>query len=139
MTIVKVKPRKLSTPATEFPSIADAFFSDFLNYGARNSSPAVNVIEKEESFVLELAVPGLEREDITLDLDDNVLSIRSERKEENENGYTRREFSYDGFEKRFNLPESVDQENIQAKYEHGILRVSLPKAEKALRRTIEIS
>lgn len=106
--------------------------------------PAVNIREGEKEFNLELAVPGHNREDFNIEVDENVLTISLEIKEEHEDkneGYTRREFRYGSFKRAFTLPETVNEDAIEAKYEDGILRFTLPKKDEALpkpKRMIEI-
>lgn len=106
--------------------------------------PAVNIREGEKDFTLELAVPGRNREDFNIEVDENVLTISMEvqdEKEETTTGYMRREFRYGSFKRAFTLPETVNDDGIEAKYEDGILRFRLPKKEEALpkpKRLIEI-
>jgi len=106
--------------------------------------PAVNIREEEKEFVLELAVPGMKKEDFNIEVDDNVLTISMERKDEHEesdSGYTRREFKYTNFKRAFTLPETVNEDAIEALYKDGILRFSLPKKKEALpkpKRLIEV-
>lgn len=95
--------------------------------------------------MIELAVPGLKKSDFKLDLDNQVLTISTESKEENEHkeeNYTRREFGYSAFKRTFTLPDSVNDEKINANYTDGILSVLLPKKEEAKQkpvRSIKIS
>lgn len=130
-----------------FPSLMNEMFQpDWL--GGRdhngNSFPAVNIRENEKDFELELAIPGQKKEDFNIEVDKNVLSISMESKTENESNdenFTRREFSYTSFKRAFTLPESVNEEKINASYEDGILKFRLPKKEEALpkpKRLIEI-
>ncbi|MBC2839946.1 Hsp20/alpha crystallin family protein [Robiginitalea sp. SC105] len=106
--------------------------------------PAVNIREGETDFTLELAVPGQKKDDFIIEVDDRVLTISMEHKNEKEEevqGYTRREFWYSNFKRAFTLPDSVNEEGIEANYEAGILRFTLPKKEEALpkpKRLIEI-
>jgi HSP20 family protein len=106
--------------------------------------PAVNIREEEKEFILELAVPGMKKEDFNIEVDDSVLTISMERKDEHEesdSGYTRREFKYTNFKRAFTLPETVEEEAIEAQYINGILRFSLPKKKEALpkpKRLIEV-
>ncbi len=97
--------------------------------------PAVNIKDNSEGFVLELAVPGGKKDDFKVEVDNDLLTISSEvkteSKEEKEN-YTRREFAFSSFKRAFTLPETVDGTKIDASYENGILRLSLPKKEEAL-------
>ncbi|AOW19164.1 heat-shock protein [Polaribacter vadi] len=123
----------------ELPSV---FTSNF-NTGI--SLPKVNIKETADVFTVEMAVPGLKKSDFQIDLDNQILSISTEIKKENdhkEENYTRREFGYASFKRTFTLPESVDEEKINAKYEDGILSILLPKKEEAKQkpaRTIRIS
>lgn len=109
------------------------------NFSLRQSEahmmrPAVNIRETEHSFLLELAAPGLKKEDFKINLDNNVLTISAEvnREEETKNErFTRREFSYGQFSRSFSLPKAINLEEIKADYNHGILNVTLPKREEA--------
>jgi len=110
----------------------------------RSNLPAVNIMEGEKDFTLELAVPGQKKEDFNVELDNDVLTISMETQsqvDDKKAGYTRREFSYTSFKRAFTLPESVNQEDIKADYKDGILKFTLPKKEEALpkaKRLIEI-
>lgn len=132
--------KRVHRPTRSFANVFDTFFNeDMLNFPTKvnhwkNSSPSVNIKETEENFSLELAAPGLTKEDFNLELNEDILTISSEKKVENEetkDNYTRREFSYQSFKRSFSLPESVDSANINAKYENGILNIVLPKKEEA--------
>lgn len=139
-----------------FPSVFDNFFSDLDGLfadrrpalGQMVSAPAVNIRETEKSFRLELAAPGLQREDFEVEVDAGKLTISAEHKIENEakneeGRYTRREFSYQSFKRSFSLPEGrIDEDNIKASYKDGVLQLELPKQddnEKPSSRRIEIS
>jgi len=124
-----------------FPSLFDNIFSrgmmdwDNLNFSETNTTiPAVNVKEDNDKFQIEVAAPGMKKEDFKLKLENNVLTICSERKEEKAEkaeNYSRKEFSYQSFQRSFNLPEGhIQHENISAKYNDGILIVELPKREE---------
>lgn len=130
-------------------------FDDFFNtdwFGGTSqlnkigfNTPAVNVKETEDAFHIELAAPGLSKEDFNIELDNDVLSISSETKnevnEEKEN-YTRKEFSYSTFKRSFNLPDTVDNGDVKASYENGVLLIALAKKEEAKvqpKRLIDIS
>lgn len=119
------------------------FFPVFPN---RNGSvPAVNIKEDDKNYILNLAVPGIERKDLKIEINEDVLSISSETRnesEESKDGYKRKEFSYSEFCRSFYLPENVDREKIEANYKDGILSVVLPKQEEEknkVTRKIEIS
>jgi len=107
--------------------------------------PAANIRETESEFVLELAIPGRKKEDFNVEIDNDILTISSEVKnEENkeDEGYTRREFTFSSFKRVFSLPETISLDKINATYEEGILKFVLPKKEEALpkpKRSIEIA
>ncbi|MDA1121636.1 MAG: Hsp20/alpha crystallin family protein [Bacteroidetes bacterium] len=95
-----------------------------------NSQPAVNVKETNQSFDLELAAPGLGKGDFNIEVNNDVLSISFEKKTENEvkeESYNVREFGYQSFKRSFTLPETVNADKIQAKYEQGVLSLTIPK------------
>ena len=96
--------------------------------------PAVNIKEEEKSFVLELAAPGMKKEDFKINVEKNILTISAEVKTENEektDNYTRKEFGYNSFSRSFKISENILADNISAKYKDGILMLSLPKNEEA--------
>jgi HSP20 family protein len=98
-----------------------------------SSMPAVNIKEDDKKFSLELAVPGMEKKDLKIDINEDVLTISSESAHENEeskDGYKRKEFSYSSFCRSFYIPENVNRDNIEANYKDGILTVGLPKQEE---------
>lgn len=118
------------------PFITSRFFDDdfFPVTGNGNRRlPAVNVKETDKSYLLELAVPGIDRNNLKIDMNEDVLTISSEVKNENEqenDGYMRREFSFDSFTRSFYIPENVNKEKIGASYKDGILTVEMPKEEE---------
>jgi HSP20 family protein len=98
-----------------------------------HNRPAANIIDNEKDFIIELAVPGMKKDQFKINLEDDILTISVERKEEDakeEKNYTRREFRYDAFCRSFSMPEIVDQDNIKADYANGVLSVVLPKSEE---------
>ena len=110
-----------------------SIFSDFFDndsFFEEVAVPAVNVKEGDKNFNIELAVPGMKKDDFKISIDKGLLSISSEKKESNEEKkekYTRKEFSYHSFKRNFTLPENVDSENVSAKYEDGVLSIVLNK------------
>ena len=100
-----------------------------------STSPAVNVSETENDYKVEVAAPGMKKEDFNIRVDNNnMLTISSEKKIEDEDkdgDYTRREFSYTAFTRSFHLPDTADDEHIEAKYNDGILHLTIPKKEEA--------
>ncbi|HUX55627.1 MAG TPA: Hsp20/alpha crystallin family protein [Bacteroidales bacterium] len=98
-----------------------------------SSSPAVNIREDEKNYFLELAIPGNDKKDLKIDINEDVITVSSEIKNESEednNGYKRKEFSYSSFCRSFFIPENVTREQIAANYKDGILLVELPKQEE---------
>ena len=135
------------------PSVLDDMFkTDWLG-GTTNVNnigvniPAVNILESDDDYKVEVAAPGKQKADFNIELDNDVLTISAETKKENETKaetgkYTRKEFSFNSFKRAFSLPETVNSEQISANYENGVLFITLPKREEAkvqAKRMIEIS
>lgn len=142
MTLVR-----FNQPSSVFPyrGLLNEMLNDFSNFSgldSRSSLPAVNVHETQDAYQLDVAAPGLQKEHFNVSVDGRTLTISAESKQENneeENGrWSRREFSYSSFARSFTLPEAVNADAIAAKYENGILSVSVPKAEQVKPKTIEI-
>lgn len=128
-----------------FPSLSlfdDFFARDLWNLGLTNTSstnttiPMVNIRENAENYEVEMAAPGMNKDDFKVELDGNLLTITSEKNDEQEvkegERYTKREFSYQSFQRSFQLPkEVVDAEKIEARYENGVLKLVIPKKEEA--------
>jgi len=107
--------------------------------------PLTNIIENEKSFNVDIAIPGVEKKDVKIGIENNLLTVSSEKKEEKneeEKNFTRKEFVYNSFSRSFTLPKIIDAEKIKANYENGILKIELPKKEKGefnLKKEIQIS
>lgn len=121
-----------------FGDFFDREFFDWnsTNYSSTNTTlPAVNIKDSADHFYVEVAVPGMEKKDFQISLKDNVLTISSEKRKEEEKqegNYTRREYSYQSFSRSFTLPDGiVDSDKITAKYENGELQITIPKKEEA--------
>lgn len=100
-----------------------------------STAPSVNIKEDDDRFIVEMAAPGMKKDDFQVELNNNVLTLKSEKtmdlENENDDNFARREFSYHTFQRSFSLDDSiVDSKHIEAKYEDGILRVLLPKKEE---------
>ena len=131
-----------------FPEIFNDFFDTGWMERANNTAPAINVIENEKAYEVEIAAPGLTKGDFKIQLDGegNLLidmEKKAENKEEKKHGrFLRREFSYEKFQQSLMLPDDVDVEKIDAKMENGVLNIRLPKLEivekPAIHRQIEI-
>ena len=106
----------------------------YISQRSKNTLPAVNIEEDENKFAIEFAVPGLSKSDFSINLDNDVLTVKSEKEtknEETDSNFTRKEFSYSSFQRSFTLPDAADGENIKAEYKDGILSIEIPKKEEA--------
>lgn len=125
------------------PFFDNLFESDFFDHRPTGKLPSANIKEKEDRFEVDLAVPGFEKEDINIELHDNVLTISSEKsdeKEEKDTHYSRREFSFAAFTRSFRLPDNVNENDIKAKVKNGVLSVHIPKAQEMKKaKSIEIA
>jgi HSP20 family protein len=147
MNLVRI--RKPHTAMSPLFTAFDEFFRPFDELNPLNGGtafrPAVNVIDNADHFSIEVAAPGLNKEQFRLNVEKDTLTIRAEVEnttEETKPNYTRREFVFNSFERSFTLPETVNTEAISAAYENGILRIRLPKREEAqvkAARSIEVA
>ena len=131
----------LAKVAERMPSVFDDFFKPwnewFDNGGLRGRTmnvPAVNITEHKNEYQVSLAAPGLKKDDFKIDVNGNMLTISSEKeenKEEKDKRFTRKEYSYSSFSRSFTLPEEINKEKIEAKYEDGVLKISMPRKVEA--------
>jgi len=108
------------------------FWSEIEDNAGKTTLPSVNITEDAEEFQIEVAAPGMEKKDFNINLDNNVLTISSEKeetKEDNHRKYMRREYCYTKFRRSFTLPSSVKEDDIKANYKNGILSIQIPKKE----------
>lgn len=119
--------------------VLNRFFETFADseinriFGNEAFSPAVNVVETEKGFRLEFAAPGFKKENFNIRVEDGILTVRGEtgeEKEEKNEKFTRREFRTASFERSFSLPENIQEDGIEARYEDGVLTVNLSRAEQ---------
>ena len=104
----------------------------------RTTMPAVNISEDENSYLLSLAAPGMKKDDFRIDLEGDTVTIHAEKEREKEDGsrrFTRREYEYRSFSRSFTLPDGVDREKIDARYENGVLMLTLTKKEEAKKKS----
>lgn len=133
-TLVKSKKARYPWLGPEFFNFfsEDDFYNDRFWHRNIMDKPAINVKEAKDFYLIELAAPGLSKKDFEITIDDGYLKIlveKSSKKEEESDKYTRREFSYNSFERTLLLPEDVIEEEVRAKYENGILKFKLSKKE----------
>ncbi len=123
-----------------WPNLVEEFFNNdvlfprFFDNEIRKSLPAVNILESKDDYKIEVAAPGLHKEDFKIDLENNVLTVyseREERKEGNEDKVMRKEFNYYAFTRSFTLPMTVNADKIEATHKDGILYITIPKKEEA--------
>ena len=137
MSLIKNKRNSFSA----IPALVDDFLGrELFNWdnshfsSTQTTVPAVNILESADNFEVEVAAPGMEKQDFKIQLDNNTLTISSKKEqsqEKKEENYTRREFSYQSFQRTFLLPRDVvNDEGIVAKYENGVLRLTIPKKEE---------
>jgi len=132
--------KTLAKLSTAVPSVFDDFFkpwNEWFDGGFPQSTmrvPAVNITEEKNQYLVSLAAPGLKKEDFKINVNGNVLTISSEKEdssEEKDKKFSRKEYSYSSFTRSFTLPEEINQEKIDAKYQDGVLKISLPRIEEA--------
>lgn len=123
------------------PVLFNDFFKPFNEWFDRESFlgrplnvPAVNITETKDQYLVSMAAPGLKKDDFRIDMNGNMLTISSEKEEnfeEKDSRFTRKEYNFTSFSRSFNLPEEINRERIEARYEDGILKVTLPVKEEA--------
>ena len=122
----------------------DFFTKDLFNWPSNSSTgttiPSVNIYETDGEFHVEMAAPGMSKNDFSIELDNNTLTISSQKKDEKveeDKNYQRKEFSFQSFIRTFHLPDSAEAEKINAKYSDGILNLVIPKKEEAKRKPVK--
>ncbi len=146
MSLVKYNPFKPFNLDRFFDDLNGRSISDFWGSDFVNIRPSINVIENNDSFDIEVAAPGLEKEDFSIEIDKDRLTISAEKKsateesDEDNGSFTRREFNYSSFKRSFYLSDEISQDDIAAKYDKGILNIRLAKKEQAkdVKKTISI-
>jgi len=143
MTLVKFNNGQKNVVNPWFSDVFDSLINDSrLNDRLVNKTPAVNIAETENNFHIELAVPGLKKEDFKISLDKNLLSVSAEKKTENvdeSKKYSKREYSYNSFVRTFTLPETADAAKVDAEYTDGVLKLNVAKKEEAKVQSREIA
>ena len=133
--------QSIARRSEKMPSIFEDFFNkplfDLFDGGFPSRTmnvPAVNITERKDDYLVSMAAPGLKKEDFKIAVEDNLLTISSEKEDEQEQKdekYTRQEYRYSSFERSFSLPNDINKEKIDARYKEGVLELVLPKKEEA--------
>lgn len=142
MTLVRYNRPNRNVMSKNFSDIMDEFFNDVVNTNRESFVPGIDISETDNQFLISAELPGMKKDDIDISLDNGRLTISGERKfEKEEEGKTfhRVETRYGSFNRSFQLPDNVDEESINAKYENGLLNISIDKAEDKVKKKIEIS
>lgn len=143
MTLVKFNNGLKNNAHPFFNDVFDSLLNDsFIGDKLVARVPAVNIAENDNEFHIELAVPGLKKEDFKINLDKNILTVSAEKKSENPEEtkkFSKREYSYNSFVRSFTLPDSVDHSKIEADYTDGILKLTVAKREEAKFQSREIA
>ena len=139
MTVLKMYNKNgydnaVASPVYTFSDLMNEFFDQKEYYpGNIGTVPRTNIIEEKEAFIFEIAIPGINKTDIKMQVEKDLLSIaHTSEKKENEISYTSKEFDYGNFERTFRLPETIDIQKIKARYDEGILRIEIPKKKEAI-------
>lgn len=141
MTLIKYNRPDTDIFGKRFSDIMDEFFSDAVATRRNSFAPSIDISETEKQYVIDVEVPGMNKKDINLNVENNTLTISGERKfekEEDNKQYHRVETHYGSFSRSFTLPENADYDSINASYKNGILTITVDKSEKSLKKQIEI-
>lgn len=142
MTLIRYNRPSRDVFSKNFSDVMDEFFNDVVNQRNNNFVPGIDISETDTQFLVSVELPGVSKEDIDVSLDNGQLTISGERKfEESEEGKTfhRVETKYGSFSRSFHLPDNVDEESINAKYENGLLNITIQKTEDKVKKRIEVS
>lgn len=149
MTLIRWRPEADLTPrisdlSREMNRLFGSFFrGDVSDEGALATTwvPAVDILEQDDSYTFEAELPGLNKEDVKISVQDNILTLRGEKKDErkeSKKGYLRMETNYGSFSRSFTLPTTINASKIEAEYKDGVLKIHIPKAEEAKSKLIDV-
>ena len=148
MSFMTLRPRGGLRQRRSAWDLQDEFNRFFEDFGLRSAvaqedfSPAMDIRETDEAYIVEADVPGIKREDVKIEVNDDVLTIKGERKveqEENKKDYRRIERQYGSFRRSVSIPDGIQHDAVEAKFDDGVLRVTLPKREDTKPRRIEVN
>jgi HSP20 family protein len=149
MALIRWRPGAEFTPrisdlSREMNRLFDSFFhSDIADDGTLAATwiPAVDILEQDDSYEFEAELPGLKKEDVKISVQDNILTLRGDKKDErkeSKKGYLRMETNYGSFSRSFTLPTTINASKIEAEFKDGVLKIHIPKAEEAKSKMIEV-
>lgn len=141
MTLLKYNYPERDLFSRRFSDIMDEFFNDAVRTRRNSFTPSIDISENDNEFVIEVEVPGVDKENIQINMENNLLTISGERKFEEKKEtkqYHRLETHYGRFSRSLSLPDNADSESVKASYENGILTITIDKSEKSLKKQIEI-
>lgn len=131
--LIKASENRMPLFMDDFFKPWDGWFDKGL-MGRMNTVPAVNITENKDDFKVAMAAPGMKKDDFSIDMEGNMLTIsceKEENKEEKDERFNRKEYNYSSFSRSFTLPDDINKEKIEARYEDGVLKLVLPKKEEA--------
>lgn len=134
MTLIKARRPKYTPAYNHFPSFFRNFMDDDFIGNSRFSVPAINIVDENDHYKVELAAPGMNKSDFEINVENDILTVKGKKEikdEDRNDNYIKREFSYAEFSKSFTLPETVNQDKIDANYKSGVLILDLPKLDAA--------
>jgi len=141
MTLIKYSRPGRNIAGKHFSDIMDEFFNEAIANRSSTFTPSINISETEDQFSIEVEIPGMKKEDININIENNRLTISGERKqkaEEDGRRFHRVETTYGSFERSFQLPDHIDEESIEASYKNGLLHINMGKREEKLKKQIAI-
>lgn len=141
MTLIKYTQPNRDIFGKRFSDIMDEFFNDAVATRQQAFAPSIDISETDKQYLIDVEVPGIDKKDIELNVDNNTLVISGERtfeKKEEDKHYHRVESSYGNFSRSFTLPDNVESESIQATYNNGILHITIEKSEQKMKKQIKI-
>ncbi|MEL7832604.1 Hsp20/alpha crystallin family protein [Fodinibius sp. Rm-B-1B1-1] len=142
MTLMRYTRPSKDVTSKNFSDIMDEFFNDVVNERRDNFVPSIDISETDDQFQISAELPGMNKDNIDISLENGRLAISGERSfknEENNKKYHRVETKYGSFERSFQLPDNVDEDSISATYENGLLNITIQKSESKVKKQIEIS
>jgi len=142
MALIKYNQPSTDLLSRRFNDIIDEFFNDTSEYRSNGFVPSVDISETEKQFEISAQLPGMEKDDINIDLENGRLTISGERelkKEKDGKNYHRVETQFGKFSRSFYLPDSVDEDTIKANYKDGVLNITIDKNEEKVKKQIKVS